>query len=204
MLWSIGFLLTFLIGGLTGVMLASPPINFHVHDSYFVVAHFHYVLFGSIVFGAFAATYFWWPKMTGRLLGERLGKVHFWLTFIGFHTTFFVQHTLGMRGMPRRVADYSFGDGFASLNTVSTIGSFMLGVSTAVFMVNAVLSLRKPADALDDPWVYGQTLEWVTTSPPPRQNFTWLPRIRSNRPAWDHRYPDHPALSHQKPTEEKL
>jgi cytochrome c oxidase subunit 1 len=198
MLWSIGFLVTFLVGGLTGVMLASPPINFHVHDSYFVVAHFHYVLFGSIVFGAFAGVYYWWPKMTGRLLGEGLGKLHFWITFIGFHTTFFVQHILGIRGMPRRIADYSFADGFASLNTVSTVGSFLLGISTVVFLVNVALAARRPADAPDDPWVFGQTLEWLTTSPPPRQNFRWLPRIRSNRPAWDHRYPDHPGLTHHR------
>jgi cytochrome c oxidase subunit 1 len=198
MLWSLGFLMTFLLGGLTGVMLASPPINFHVHDSYFVVAHFHYVLFGSIVFGAFAAVYYWWPKMTGRLLSEPLGKLHFWITFVGFHTTFFVQHILGMRGMPRRIADYSFSDGFATLNTVSTVGSFLLGISTLVFLANAVMSLRRAPDAPDDPWVFGQTLEWLTTSPPPRANFHWLPRIRSNRPAWDHRYPEHPALGHHR------
>jgi cytochrome c oxidase subunit 1 len=197
MLFSIGFLLTFLAGGLTGVMLASPPIDYHVHDSYFVVAHFHYVLFGSIVFGAFAGTYYWWPKMTGRLLNETLGKVHFWVTFIGFHMTFFVMHILGIRGMPRRVADYTFKDGFATLNTVSSIGSFLLGISTLIFLVNVLVTSRKTPDAADDPWIYGQTLEWVTSSPPPRQNFTWLPRIRSNRPAWDHVYPDHPALGHK-------
>ncbi len=120
MLFSVGFLVTFLLGGLTGVLLASPPLDFHVTDSYFVVAHFHYVLFGTIVFATFAGIYFWFPKMTGRLLDERLGKLHFWLTFIGFHTTFLVQHWLGDKGMPRRYADYLPTDGFTTLNIVST------------------------------------------------------------------------------------
>ena len=196
MLFSIGFLLTFLGGGLTGVMLAAAPIDFHLAKSYFLVAHFHYTMFGSIVFGAFAAIYYWWPKMTGRMLGERLGKAHFWVTFIGFHTTFFVQHILGIRGMPRRVASYAPTDGFTFLNRVSTVGSFLLGISTVIFLVNVALTARRPADAANDPWEYGQTLEWVTTSLPPRQNFTALPRIRSNRPAWDVNYPDNPGLGH--------
>ena len=127
MLFSVGFLVTFLLGGLTGVMLACPPIDFHVTDTYFVVAHFHYVLFGTIVFATFAGIYFWFPKITGRLLDERLGKLHFWLTFIGFHTTFLVQHWLGNEGMPRRYADYLPTDGFTTLNPVSTIGAFILG-----------------------------------------------------------------------------
>ena len=133
MLFSVGFLLTFLLGGLSGVMLASPPINFHVTDTYFVVAHFHYVLFGTIVFATYAGIYFWFPKMTGRLLDERLGKLHFWLTFIGFHTTFLVQHWLGDEGMPRRYADYLPTDGFTALNVVSTIGAFILGISILPF-----------------------------------------------------------------------
>ena len=122
MLFSIGFMVTFLLGGLTGVLLASPPIDFHVTDTYFVVAHFHYVLFGTIVFATFAGIYFWFPKITGRMLDERLGKFHFWLTFIGFHLTFLVQHWLGAEGMPRRYADYLPSDGFTTLNMVSTIG----------------------------------------------------------------------------------
>src|SRR6476646_672228 len=121
MLWSIGFLTTFLFGGLTGVILASPPLDFHVSDSYFVVAHFHYVVFGTVVFAMFAGFYFWWPKMTGRMLDERLGKLHFWLLFVGFHTTFLVQHWLGVEGMPRRYADYLPQDGFTTLNQVSTV-----------------------------------------------------------------------------------
>ena len=138
MLFAIGFLVTFLFGGLSGVLLASPPIDFHVSDSYFVVAHFHYVLFGTIVFAVFAGIYFWFPKMFGRMLDERLGKVHFWLTFIGFHTTFLVQHWLGTEGMPRRYADYLPTDGFTTLNTISTIGSFILGISTLPFLYNVL------------------------------------------------------------------
>ena len=148
MLFSVGFLVTFLLGGLSGVLLASPPIDFHVTDTYFVVAHFHYVLFGTIVFATYAGIYFWFPKMTGRLLDERLGKLHFWLTFIGFHTTFLVQHWLGDEGMPRRYADYLPTDGFTTLNVVSTIGAFILGVSTLPFAVERVqeLALRRAGD----------------------------------------------------------
>jgi cytochrome c oxidase subunit 1 len=190
MLWSVGFLVTFLLGGLTGVMLASPPLDFHLTDTYFVVAHFHYVLFGTIVFSTFAGIYFWFPKMTGRLLDERLGKLHFWLTLIGFHTTFLVQHWLGDEGMPRRYADYLPSDGFTVLNIVSTIGSFILGVSMLVFFWNVGKSYRygEPV-TVDDPWGYGNSLEWATTCPPPRHNFTELPRIRSERPAFELHYP---------------
>src|SRR5690606_28308421 len=126
MLWSIGFLVTFLFGGLTGVILASPPLDFHVSDTYFVVAHFHYVVFGTVVFAMFAGFYFWWPKMTGRMLDERLGKVHFWLLFIGFHGTFLIQHWLGVVGMPRRYPDYMPEDGFTWMNQVSTVSSMIL------------------------------------------------------------------------------
>jgi cytochrome c oxidase subunit I len=190
MLWSVGFLVTFLLGGLSGVMLASPPINFHVTDTYFVVAHFHYTLFGTIVFAMFAGIYFWFPKMTGRLLDERLGKLHFWLTLIGFHTTFLVQHWLGNMGMPRRYADYLPTDGFTTLNTISTIGSFILGASTLVFLWNVSRSYRygEPVN-VDDPWGHGNSLEWATSCPPPRHNFTELPRIRSERPAFELHYP---------------
>jgi cytochrome c oxidase subunit 1 len=190
MLFSVGFLVTFLLGGLSGVLLASPPIDFHVTDSYFVVAHFHYVLFGTIVFATYAGIYFWFPKMTGRLLDERLGKLHFWLTFIGFHTTFLVQHWLGDEGMPRRYADYLPTDGFTTLNVVSTIGAFILGISTIPFTWNVFKSWRygEPV-TVDDPWGYGNSLEWATSCPPPRHNFTELPRIRSERPAFELHYP---------------
>ena len=191
MLWSIGFLVTFLLGGLTGVLLASPALDFHITDTYFVVAHFHYVLFGTIVFATFAGIYFWFPKMTGRMLDETLGKVHFWLLFIGFHTTFLVQHWLGAEGMPRRYADYLRSDGFTVLNTVSTIGAFILGASVLPFIWNVVKSYRYGEKVnVDDPWGFGNSLEWATSSPPPRHNFTELPRIRSERPAFELHYPD--------------
>ncbi|WP_416332592.1 cytochrome c oxidase subunit I [Amycolatopsis echigonensis] len=190
MLFSLGFMVTFLFGGLTGVLLASPVIDFHVTDTYFVVAHFHYVLFGTIVFATFAGIYFWFPKMTGRMLDERLGRFHFWTTFIGFHTTFLVQHWLGNMGMPRRYADYLSSDGFTTLNTISTIGSFVLGASMLPFIYNVVRSYRYgDITEVDDPWGFGNSLEWATTCPPPRHNFTELPRIRSERPAFELHYP---------------
>ena len=190
MLFSVGFIITFLFGGLSGVLLASPPLDFHVTDSYFVVAHFHYVLFGTIVFATYAGIYFWFPKMTGRMLDERLAKWHFWTTFIGFHTTFLVQHWLGNEGMPRRYADYLPSDGFTTLNTVSTIGAFVLGASTLPFLWNVFKSYRYgEVVTVDDPWGYGNSLEWATTCPPPRHNFTELPRIRSERPAFELHYP---------------
>ncbi|SDK12759.1 cytochrome c oxidase subunit 1 [Lentzea albidocapillata subsp. violacea] len=190
MLFSIGFLVTFLFGGLTGILLASPAVDFHVSDTYFVVAHFHYVLFGTIVFATYAGLYFWFPKMTGRMLNEPLGKLHFWTTFFGFHGTFLVQHWLGNEGMPRRYADYLPTDGFTFLNTLSTIGAFLLGASVLPFVWNVFRSYRygDPAPQ-DDPWGYGNSLEWATTSPPPRHNFKELPRIRSERPAFELHYP---------------
>ena len=191
MLFSVGFLVTFLFGGLSGVLLASPPIDFQVADSYFVVAHFHYVLFGTIVFAAWGGIYFWFPKFTGRYLDERLGRVHFWLTFFGFHMTFLVQHWLGAEGMPRRYADYLPTDGFTTLNTISTIGSFVLGASMLPFLYNVYKSYRYgEVVTSDDPWGFGNSLEWATSSPPPRHNFTSIPRIRSERPAFEYHYPD--------------
>ena len=190
MLWAVGFLVTFLFGGLSGVMLASPPIDFHVADSYFVVAHFHYVLFGTIVFAVFGGFYFWFPKFTGRYLDERLGKFHFWLTFVGFHTTFLVQHWLGAEGMPRRYANYLPTDGFTTLNTISSIGSFVLTTAFLPFIYNVYKSYRfGEIVTADDPWGHGNSLEWATSSPPPRHNFTSIPRIRSERPAFEAHYP---------------
>ncbi|MFG2041795.1 cytochrome c oxidase subunit I [Dactylosporangium sp. NPDC048998] len=189
MLFAIGFLVTFLLGGLSGVILASPPMDWHVTDSYFVVAHFHYVLFGTIVFAAFGGVYFWFPKITGRMMDERLGQLHFWTMFVGFQITFLVQHWLGARGMPRRYADYLPTDGFTLLNTISTIGSFILGASTLPFLWNVWRSYRYGRVAgVDDPWGHGNSLEWATSCPPPRHNFESLPRIRSERPAFDRRY----------------
>jgi len=192
MLFAIGFLTTFLFGGLSGVLLASPPVDFHVSDTYFVVAHFHYVLFGTIVFAVYAGVYFWFPKMTGRMLDERLGKVHFWLTVIGFHTTFLIQHWLGTRGMPRRYADYLPQDGFTTWNTISTVGAFILGVSTLPFLWNVAKSyLAGRVVEVDDPWGHGMSLEWATSCPPPLRNFDRMPRIRSERPAFDLKFPEH-------------
>ncbi|WP_326564063.1 cytochrome c oxidase subunit I [Micromonospora peucetia] len=189
MLFAIGFLVTFLFGGLTGVLLASPPADWHTHDTYFVVGHFHYVLFGTVVFALFGGFYFWWPKMTGRLLDDRLGKAHFWTMFIGFHGTFLVQHWLGNEGFPRRYADYLPNDGFTALNTFSTIFSFVLGASTLFFMWNAWKSWRYGAMVtVDDPWGFGNSLEWATSCPPPLRNFDRMPRIRSERPAFDLKY----------------
>jgi cytochrome c oxidase subunit 1 len=187
MLFAIGFLVTFLFGGLTGVLLASPPLDFHVTDSYFVVAHFHYVVFGTVVFAMFSGFYFWWPKMTGKMLHEGWGKLHFWLTFVGFHTTFLVQHWLGAAGMQRRVPDYA--SAFAPLNLVSSAGSLVLALSTLVFMWNLYISRHAPRVTADDPWGHGNSLEWATTCPPPRHNFTAIPRIRSVRPAFDLHHP---------------
>src|SRR4051812_28941137 len=158
MLFSLGFLVTFLFGGLTGIILAAPPLDFHLSDSYFVVAHFHYVVFGTVVFAMFAGFYFWWPKLTGRMLDERLGKIHFWTTFIGFHTTFLIQHWLGVEGMPRRYADYLPEDGFTTYNRISTVGSFILGASMLVFVYNAWISRKGPKVEVDDPWGYGAAL----------------------------------------------
>ncbi|WP_043269383.1 cytochrome c oxidase subunit I [Streptomyces sp. CT34] len=191
MLWSVGFLVSFLFGGLTGVILASPPLDFQVTDSYFVVGHFHYVVFGTVTFATFAGFYFWWPKFTGKMLDERLGKVHFWLLFVGFHTTFLVHHWLGVAGMPRRYADYLPADGFTALNTVSTVGAFLLGASTLPFLYNVWRTTQQGTRiAVDDPWGFGRSLEWATSCPPPRHNFTTLPRIRSESPAFDLHHPE--------------
>jgi cytochrome c oxidase subunit 1 len=194
MLWSIGFLTTFLFGGLTGIILASPPLDFHVSDSYFVVAHFHYTVFGTVVFAMFAGFYFWWPKFTGRMLDERLGKIHFWLLFIGFHTTFLIQHWLGIEGMPRRYADYLPGDGFTTLNQVSTIGAFILASSMLPFFYNVYVSRKSRPVTSDDPWGWGRSLEWATSCPPPRHNFLEIPRVRSESPAFDLHHPEIAAI----------
>jgi len=191
MMFVIGFLITFLLGGLTGVMLAMPPIDFHVSDSYFVVAHFHYTVFGTVVFAMFAGFYFWWPKWTGRMLDESLGKIHFWTLFIGFQVTFLIQHWLGVKGMPRRYADYLASDGFTFGNVVSSAGAFLLGGSTIFFLYNVYKTWRfAPLVKENDPWGWGMSLEWATSCPPPRHNFTSLPRIRSERPAFDAAHPE--------------
>ncbi|MEU8786057.1 cbb3-type cytochrome c oxidase subunit I, partial [Streptomyces sp. NPDC048637] len=191
MLWAIGFLITFTFGGLTGVILASPPMDFHISDSYFVVAHFHYVVFGTVVFAMFAGFHFWWPKFTGKMLDERLGKITFWTLFVGFHGTFLVQHWLGAEGMLRRIPDYLAADGFTTLNTVSSIFSFLLGLSLLPFLYNVWKTAKYGEEVeTDDPWGYGRSLEWATSCPPPRHNFLTLPRIRSESPAFDLHHPE--------------
>ncbi|WP_412126651.1 cytochrome c oxidase subunit I [Streptomyces xinghaiensis] len=201
MLWSIGFLVSFLLGGLTGVLIASPPLDFHLTDTYFIVAHLHYVLFGTIVFATFAGFYFWWPKMTGRMLDERLGKIHFWTLFVGFHGTFLVHHWLGQQGMPRRYADYLAADGFTALNTVSSLSSFLLGLSTLPFLYNIWKTTQYGEKVTtDDPWGWGRSLEWATSCPPPRHNFHALPRIRSESPAFDLHHPRTSGVGHRPPT----
>ena len=194
MLYSLGFLTTFIFGGLTGVILASPTFDFSVSDSYFVVAHFHYVVFGTVVFAMFAGIYFWYPKMTGKLLNEKLGKIQFWLLFVGFHATFFIQHWLGVIGMPRRYATYLTSDGFGWGNMLSTLGSIVLALSFIPFIWNIYYTHRKGVKTtLNDPWGYGRSLEWATASPFPRHNFTSIPRIRSESPAFDLNHPEFAA-----------
>ncbi|MDN5730534.1 MAG: cytochrome c oxidase subunit I [Yaniella sp.] len=191
MLWSLGFMVTFLFGGLTGVILASPPLDFQVSDTYFVVAHFHYVVFGTVVFAMFAGFYFWWPKFTGKMLNETWGKIQFWMLFLGFHGTFLVQHWLGVMGMPRRYADYMIEDGFTAMNQFSTVSSMVLGAAIIPFLWNVYYTSRYGKKVtVDDPWGFGGSLEWATSCPPPRHNFHALPRIRSERPALDLHHPE--------------
>jgi cytochrome c oxidase subunit 1 len=187
MLFALGFLFNFLIGGVTGVMVASPPIDFQARDSYFLVAHFHYALGGGSLFAAFAAIYFWFPKMFGYLLRERLGAWHFWLLLAGFNLTFFPQFLLGMMGMMRRVYTYPGIPAWGELNALSSLGAAIQFAAVAVFAANLIVSARKRIPAGDDPWG-GYTLEWATTSPPPELNFERLPPIRSERPAYDLRH----------------
>ncbi len=188
MLFATGFIAVFVVGGLTGVSLAVVPIDWAVTDSYYVVAHMHYVLFGGVVFGVYAGSYYWFPKMTGRFLSERLGRWHFWLTFVGFNLTFLPQHWLGLQGMARRMWTYAADAGWSELNLLSSVGAAILAVSVAVFAWNVVMSLRRGAIAGDDPWD-AWTLEWATTSPPPPENFAAIPVATSRRPLWDRKHP---------------
>ncbi len=191
MLYTIGFLITFLFGGITGIILSSPPLDFAVSDSYFVVAHFHYVLAGTVLFEMFAGFYFWWPKMTGTMLNSRIGKFQFWLMFLGFHMTFLVQHWMGEEVMPRRIANYPDLPGnVTTLNVISSVGSWMLALSILVFLWNVYVTWRHGVRVTEeDPWGYCSSLEWATSCPPPRHNFYRIPRIRSERPAFEAHYP---------------
>ena len=186
MLWCLGLLYVFTIGGITGVMLASPPIDFPSQDTYFVVAHLHNVLIGGTMFAGFGGIYFWFPKLTGRMLDERLGRIHFAAWVVGFALTFIPQYILGVEGMPRRIADYPVSRGWADLNLISTVGALLLAAGMLPFLLAVVRALRRPADAPADPWG-GNSLEWATSSPPPHHNFDRLPPIRSVRPVFDER-----------------
>ncbi|UFU00904.1 cytochrome c oxidase subunit I [Radiobacillus kanasensis] len=183
MLWSLGFLPTFTIGGTTGVMLAAAAADFQYHDTYFVVAHFHYVIVGGVVFGIFAALHYWWPKMFGKILNEKLGKLTFWLFFIGFHLTFFIQHFLGLMGMPRRYWVFLPDQGLDTGNLISTIGAFFMALGTIVFLINVITTSLKKQEVAGDPWD-GRTLEWTIPSPPEHYNFKQLPLVRGLDPLW--------------------
>lgn len=186
MLFCIGFLFNFLIGGVTGVMIASPPIDYHAEDSYFIVAHFHYTLGGGALFAAFAAVYFWFPKITGFKLSERLGALNFWFMAVGFNVAFLPQFVLGIEGMPRRVYTYGATGDLPWLNLLSTAGAWIMFFGVGLFAVNLLVSYLAKDRAGDDPWG-GYSLEWATSSPPPEFNFHSLPPIRSERPVWDAR-----------------
>ncbi len=196
MLFSLGFLGMFVIGGLTGIMLASVPIDWQVTDSYFVVAHFHWVLFGGTLFAVMGGFYYWYPKVTGRLMSERLAKWHFWLQLVGFIVTFGPMHFAGMMGMPRRVYTYLPGRGWEIWNQLSTVGALILLVAFSVFFVNLFVSLRRGSVSGDDPWD-AWTLEWACASPPPVYNFEQAPVVRSRRPLWDMKHPEDPDWKHE-------
>jgi cytochrome c oxidase subunit 1 len=191
MLFCIGFLFQFLIAGLTGVMLAVAPFDWQLSDSTFVVAHFHFVLIGGLLYAVFAGIYYWYPKAIGRMLNKKLGLWHFWLFTIGFHLTFDTMHLPGLLGMPRRIYTYDAGRGWEVLNLISTIGVAFQAAAVVCFVINLIWSVRKGGEAGDDPWD-AWTLEWATTSPPPPYNFEVLPKVRSRRPLWDIKHPEDP------------
>jgi cytochrome c oxidase subunit 1 len=196
MLFCIGFLSMFVLGGLTGIMLACAPFDFQVSDSYFVVGHFHWVLIGGTLFGVFAGFYYWFPKATGRMLSERLGRWHFWLLFLGFILTFGPMHVSGMLGMPRRIFTYEPDRGWDVWNQLTTLGAFIQAPSYLIFAINIVWALRWGRPAGDDPWD-AWTLEWATSSPPPPYNFEVIPTVRSRRPLWDLKHPDDPDWKYE-------
>ncbi|HEV8148003.1 MAG TPA: cytochrome c oxidase subunit I [Bryobacteraceae bacterium] len=196
MLFCVGFLFQFLIAGLTGIMLAAAPFDWQLSDSYFVVAHFHYVLLGGLMFTLFASIYYWFPKATGKMLNETYGKLHFWLLAIGFHLTFDPLHFAGIWGMPRRIYTYAPGRGWEMVNLVASVGVVFQGLAILFFVWNIISSLRNGKKAGDDPWD-GWTLEWATSSPPPEYNFAQVPEIKSSRPLWDLKHPEDPDWKYE-------
>jgi len=196
MLFAVAFVFQFVIAGLTGIMLAVAPWDWQLHNSYFVIAHFHYVLVGAIVFNIFAAIYYWHPKVTGRMLDETLGKWHFWLFLIGFHITFDPMHVVGILGMPRSIYTYEANRGWNSLNMVISIGAFIQGIAVLIFVWNLIRSHKHGKIASNDPWD-AWTLEWATPSPPPAYNFAVDPVVRSRRPLWDIKHPNDPDWKYE-------
>ncbi len=190
MLFSLGFIAMFVIGGLSGVTMASPPVDAQQQDTYYIVAHFHYVLVGGSMFGIFAGIYYWWPKMTGHMLSERIGKVHFILMLIGFNVTFGPMHWLGLDGMPRRIYTYAQGMGWETSNFWATVGAFLIALSTLLFMFNVVWSRMKKKPAGNDPWD-ARTLEWTMPSPPPEHNFDTIPHVKHLDDFWYQKHPEH-------------
>jgi len=189
MLFALGFATMFLIGGLDGVHLAVVPMDWQLTDTYYVVSHLHYVLFGGAIFGIFAGIYYWFPKMTGYRLGETLGKWHFWFFFIGMNMVFMPMHVLGLEGMPRRIYTYAAGRGWEIWNLVETIGAAVIVIGVLLFIINFFVSIRKEATNEVDVWD-AYTLEWKTASPPPAYNFAEIPSVRGRRPLWDEKHPD--------------
>jgi cytochrome c oxidase subunit I len=196
MLFCLAFLFQFLCAGLTGIMLAAAPFNWQLTGSYFVVAHFHYVIVGGILFALFGAFYYWFPKMTGRMYNETLGKVNFWLFVLGFHLTFDFMHIPGLLGMPRRIYTYEPGRGWDTLNMIVTIGAFVQGIAILIFVANLLYSMFEGKLAGNDPWD-AWTLEWSTSSPPPEYNFAVTPVVASRRPLWDIKHPEDPDWQYE-------
>ena len=196
MMWCLGFLFQFLIAGLTGIMLGAAPFDWQLGNSYFVVAHFHYVIVGGILFALFGAFYYWFPKITGKMLDKKLGHWHFWLFLLGFHMTFDFMHIPGLLGMPRRIYTYEAGRGWAVWNLIVTIGVFFQAVAVILFVLNMVHSYFRGRVAGNDPWD-AWTLEWSTTSPPPEYNFAVIPEVKSRRPLWDLKHPEDPDWKYE-------